>query len=82
MAEIGTITELQQLEQDISLLKKELGSVKTAEQSSSVCARILGNIEKSEAQDGFVVKEGGASEANQFHTSAGTPQGDSCCAVL
>jgi hypothetical protein len=80
MAEIGGITELQLLEQDAALLKKQLEGLRGAESTSVSCARIATSIQKAEDVDGFLVKEGGA-EHNQFHTS-GPAAEDGCCVLL
>mmetsp|Transcript_24817 Transcript_24817/g.35375 ORF Transcript_24817/g.35375 Transcript_24817/m.35375 type:complete len:81 (-) Transcript_24817:264-506(-) len=80
MAEIGGITELQLLQADIVLLKKQLEGVQSGENTSLACARIAGNIEAGEAKDGFLIKEG--QDPNQFHTSAGPAAEEGCCTVL
>lgn len=79
MAEIGGITELQLLQVDITLLKKQLEGIQGAEQTSVCNARIAGNIQKAEDVDGFLVKEG--LEQNQFHTS-GPAAEEGCCVLL
>jgi hypothetical protein len=79
MAEIGGITELQMLEQEISLLKKQLKGIQEAENTSVSCSRIAEKIQRDEDLDGFLVKEG-AVEHNQFHTSG--PSADEGCCVL
>jgi hypothetical protein len=80
MSEIGGITELQLLQQDIALTKKQLEGIQGAENTSVSCARIAQNISKAEDVDGFLVKEG-AVEHNQFHTSGPSPE-EGCCVVL
>lgn len=79
---LGGITILQLLEQEVELLKKQLEGIKAAESTSVACPRIATNIQKGEDLDGFLVKEGGVAEANQFHTSAGSSTEDGCCVLL
>ena len=79
---VGGITELQMLEEEMALLKKQLDGIKAAEPTSVACTRLAVTIEKAEDVDGFLVKEGGAAESNQFHTSAGSSAGDGCCVIL
>lgn len=81
MAEIGGITELQLLQADIELMKKQLQGIKGGENTSVACSRMISSITKAEDQDGFVVKEGGATEHNQFHTT-GPAAEDECCVLL
>ena len=81
MAEIGGITELQILEAEVALLKKQLMGVQQAEKTSSACARIVASIKAKEAKDSFIVKEGGTMEHNQYHTSAGASGDGGCCVV-
>jgi hypothetical protein len=80
MSEIGGLTELQLLEQDAAILKKQLEGLQGAESTSVSCARIATNIQKAEGVDGFLVKEGGA-EHNQFHTSGPSAE-EGCCVLL
>jgi hypothetical protein len=80
MSEVGGITELQMIQQEISILKKELEGIKTAENFSVACPRVAARIMKHEAQDGFVAKEGDDGQ-NQFHTSGPTEE-EGCCVVL
>lgn len=74
------MTELQMLEQDVAILKTQLNGVENADPSSAVGPLLLENIKAKEAMDGFLVKEGGSDEVNQFHT-AETPDGG-CCVVM
>mmetsp|Transcript_9631 Transcript_9631/g.16036 ORF Transcript_9631/g.16036 Transcript_9631/m.16036 type:complete len:81 (+) Transcript_9631:2304-2546(+) len=80
MSEIGGITELQILQQEIALTKKQLEGIQGAEMTSVSCTRIAQNISKAEEVDGFLVKEGGM-DHNQFHTS-GPAAEEGCCVVL
>lgn len=82
MAEVSGITELQLLEKETSILKKQLDEVQKADNTSTACARIIANIEGAEEKDGFLVKEGAAVEQNQFHTAAGPAAGEGGCCVL
>jgi hypothetical protein len=79
---ISGITELQMLETEVSSLEKTLKAVNAAEKTSSACARALQIMKAAEDKDGFLVKEGGAVEQNQYHTSAGQGGDDGCCVVL
>jgi hypothetical protein len=81
MAEVGGITELQLLEAEAGTLKKELQGVQAAENTSVACARAVAAI-TAETKDGFLVKEGGTVTQNQYHTSAGAAEEDSCCTIL
>mmetsp|Transcript_2536 Transcript_2536/g.4332 ORF Transcript_2536/g.4332 Transcript_2536/m.4332 type:complete len:82 (+) Transcript_2536:1053-1298(+) len=81
MAEIGGITELQLLQAEIKILKKQLDGVHGGENTSVACDRIVSHITKAEDHDSFVMKEGGASEHNQFH-NAGPSAEEGCCVVL
>ena len=81
MAEVGGITELQLLEAEIAVLEKQLDSVMNAENTSKACARIVSAIRAAETKDGFLMIQG-AQEHNQFHSSAGNPNGGGCCTVL
>lgn len=78
----GGITILQLLEQEVELLKKQLNGINAAENTSIACPRIAKSIQNGEDMDGFLVKEGGASEANQFHTSVGSSTKNGCCVLL
>ena len=80
MSEIGGATELQLLQHDIALTKKQLEGIQGAENTSVACARIATHIQKAEDVDGFLVTEGGAGH-NQFHTS-GPAAEEGCCVVL
>ena len=80
MAEISGITELELLEQDAVLLKKQLEGIQGAESTSVSCNRIAAAIQKAEDVDGFLVKEG-AVELNQFHTSEPAAE-EKCCVLL
>lgn len=80
MAEGGGITELQMLEQDVAILKTQLKGAENADPSSVVGPMLLDNIKAKEAMDGFLVKEGGSDEVNQFHTSESADGG--CCVIM
>ena len=67
MSEIGGATELQLLQHDIALTKKQLEGIQGAENTSVACARIATHIQKAEDVDGFLVTEGGAQPI--LHTS-------------
>lgn len=79
MAEGGGITELQLLEQEVSILKTQLKGAEDADPSSVVGPKLLESIKSKEATDGFLVKEGGNEEVNQFHAPE---SGDGGCCVL
>jgi hypothetical protein len=81
MSEVGGITELQLLEAENVSLQKELEGVKAGESTSVACGRAAAAIKGAEAKDGFLVKEGPATQ-NQYHTSAGAGGEDGCCTVL
>mmetsp|Transcript_25610 Transcript_25610/g.36098 ORF Transcript_25610/g.36098 Transcript_25610/m.36098 type:complete len:84 (-) Transcript_25610:224-475(-) len=83
MAEVSGMTELQLLESEKEVLEKVLEGLKQAENTSDVCSQIVASIQKAEASDGFLAKEGGQSVQNQFHSSAPAASGDGgCCVVL
>jgi hypothetical protein len=82
MAEVGGITELQMLQAEVTGLKKELTGVEAAEPTSVAAARAVSAIKAAEGKDGFLVKEGGTTTQNQFHTAAGPAGDDGCCTVL
>jgi prefoldin subunit 5 len=79
---ISGITQLQMLGTEVAILEKSLKAVNAAEKTSSACARVLQIMKAAEEKDGFLVKEGGAVEQNQYHTSAGQGGDDGCCVVL
>eukprot|EP00547_Thalassionema_nitzschioides_P014417 CAMPEP_0194243206 /NCGR_PEP_ID=MMETSP0158-20130606/8488_1 /TAXON_ID=33649 /ORGANISM="Thalassionema nitzschioides, Strain L26-B" /LENGTH=78 /DNA_ID=CAMNT_0038978437 /DNA_START=18 /DNA_END=254 /DNA_ORIENTATION=- len=78
MAEIGGITELQILQQEIVFAKKELENVQAGEDTSVSCARVALNIQDMAAKDGFL--DGGGGQ-NRFHTSGPSAEGG-CCVML
>ena len=80
--EVGGITELQLLQADAASLKRELESLKTAENTSVACKRLATAILEAQGNDGFIVKEGGAVEENQFHAAASASAEGGCCVVL
>jgi len=82
MSEVGGQTELQLLEAEVTILKKQLDGVKNAEPASTACARIVSSIKNAESKDGFLVGEGGPAEHNQFHTQAGAASDGGCCVLL
>lgn len=79
MAEVGGVTELQLLENEARLLTKQLDAVQRSEKTSASCARLIAAIQAAEEKDGFV---GGATENNQYHTSAGSSSDGGCCNVM
>lgn len=79
MADVGGVTELQFLEGEIRLLKKQLDGINKADVTSSSCARVIASIQAAEEKDGFI---GGSMENNQFHTSAGAGGDGGCCTVM
>ncbi len=81
MAEGGGITELQILEADVATLKKQLEKVKEADNTSAHCSAIVAAIHAAEANDAFLVKEGGLAEQNAFHTQTRASDGG-CCILL
>mmetsp|Transcript_10170 Transcript_10170/g.19529 ORF Transcript_10170/g.19529 Transcript_10170/m.19529 type:complete len:81 (-) Transcript_10170:133-375(-) len=80
MSEGGGITELQMLEQDVAILKTQLKGAEDADPSSVVGPMLLESIKAKETMDGFLVKEGGSDEVNQFHTAESADGG--CCVVM
>lgn len=82
MSDIGGITELQMLQQQEAVLKSELNGVKKAENTSVACKRLRAAIEAGKDKDGFLVKEAGAAQQNQYHTAAGSSAEGGCCIVL
>lgn len=81
MSEVGGITELQLLQADVGVLKKQLEGIQEAEHVSVASGRIASSISKGEDKDGFLVKEGGVSEQSQFHTTGPSAE-EGCCVVL
>mmetsp|Transcript_4402 Transcript_4402/g.5089 ORF Transcript_4402/g.5089 Transcript_4402/m.5089 type:complete len:81 (-) Transcript_4402:447-689(-) len=80
MAEVSGITELQLLNQEVNLLKKELDDIESAaENTSTACDYVAANVQKQADQDGFVLTEGG--EHNRFHGSGPSDEG-ACCVLL
>jgi hypothetical protein len=79
MADVVSITELQELEAEVKLLKKKSDMVKKAENTSVACSRIVTSVSSAQAKDGFLATEGSA--PNQYHTSAGAAGESGCCAV-
>jgi uncharacterized protein (DUF3084 family) len=79
MAEVVGITELQEMEAEVKLLRTKLEATKKAESTSVSCSRIATNVASEQAKDGFLVNEGSA--PNQFHTSAGTSGESGCCVI-
>lgn len=68
------------LEQDISILKVQLKGAEDADPTSVVGPKLVESIKAKEAADGFLVKEGGSEEVNQFHTSENADGG--CCVLM
>jgi hypothetical protein len=79
MSEVIGITELQEMEAEAKLLKVKLGKVKEAENMSVACSRIVSAVNSPQANDGFLVTEGGP--PNKFHSSAGGGGESGCCVV-
>lgn len=82
MSEVGGITELQMLESQQAVLKSELNGVGKAENTSAACKRLEAAIQADKEQDDFLVKEAGAVEQNQYHTSAASSGEAGCCLIL
>lgn len=82
MSEVGGITELQMLQSELQMLQSELNGVKKAENTGVACKRLQAAIQADKDKDGFLVKEAGAVEQNQYHTSAGSSAEAGCCVVL
>jgi hypothetical protein len=80
MAEGGGITELQMLEQDVSVLQTQLKGIQQADPASVVGSQILQSIKAKESADNFLVNEGGHEEVNHFHTSESSDGG--CCTLM
>ena len=79
MADIVSITELQEMEAEVKLLKAKDQMVKKAENTSVSCSRIVTSVSSAQAKDGFLATEG--STPNQFHTSAGASGEAGCCVI-
>ena len=81
MAEVSGITELQMLETEVSSLQKTLKKVQAGENTSVACARVVQSITASADRDGFLIREGGSAEQNQYHTAAAQGGDGGCCVV-
>jgi len=83
---VGGITELQMLESEVKLLKKQLDGVQRAEKTSVASARAIASIQRTEEGDGFVGVGGGAAGGdaqNQYHSSAAAADGGGgCCSLM
>lgn len=79
MADIVSITELQEMDAEIKLLKTKEEMVGKADNTSVACSRIVTSVSSAQAKDGFLATEG--SSPNQFHTSAGTAGESGCCVI-
>jgi len=79
MAEVIGVTEVQEMEVNVKLLKAKLEKARNAENTSVACARIAAAIIGAQAKDSFLMTEG--SPPNSFHTSSGS-NGDSSCCVM
>jgi len=79
MVDVVSITELQELEEEVKLLKTKEEMVKKAENTSVSCSRIVTSVSSAQAKDGFLATEGSA--PNQFHTSAGAAGESGCCVI-
>ena len=79
MPDTVSITELQEVEAEVQLLKAKETLVAKAENTSVSCSRIVTSVTAAQAKDGFLATEGSA--PNQFHTSAGTAGESGCCVV-
>eukprot|EP00529_Nitzschia_sp_RCC80_P040062 CAMPEP_0113472212 /NCGR_PEP_ID=MMETSP0014_2-20120614/17394_1 /TAXON_ID=2857 /ORGANISM="Nitzschia sp." /LENGTH=80 /DNA_ID=CAMNT_0000364905 /DNA_START=383 /DNA_END=625 /DNA_ORIENTATION=+ /assembly_acc=CAM_ASM_000159 len=79
MSEPIGITEVQEMELEVKLLKRKLEDIRKSDNTSVSCSRILSSISSAQAKDGFLSTEG--STPNQFHTSAGTAGESECCIV-
>ena len=82
MSEIGGATELQLLQADVAIAKKQVEGMEKAETTKGPCEKIAAAIQKAESKDGFMVKEGAVAEQNQYHTVAAPSAQDGCCVVL
>lgn len=82
MSEVGGATELELLQSEQAVLQSELNGVKKAENASVACKRFQAAVQAGKDKDGFIVKEAGAAEQNQYHTSAGSSAEGGCCVVL
>ena len=70
MTDVVGLTEVQEMEAEVKLLKAKLEKAKNAENTSVACSRIAASVTAAQAKDGFLVTEG--SPPNVFHTSAGS----------
>ena len=82
MTEISGITELQMLEAEVASLQKTLEKVQVGEKTSVACARVVQSITAAADRDGFLIREGGSAEQNQYHTAEAQGGDGGCCVVL
>ena len=76
---MADITELQEMEAEVKLLKTKEAMVKKAENTSVSCSRIVTSVSSAQAKDGFLATEGSA--PNQYHSSAGASGESGCCII-
>jgi hypothetical protein len=79
MSEVVGVTELQEMEAEVKLLKRKLAKVKKAETMSTACSRIVASVNSPESNDCFLSTEGSA--PNKFHSLAGSGGESGCCIV-
>jgi len=83
MSESGGITELQLLEQQVTILKRVSKGVDRAVPVSEVAGRLVQTIQAAAESDGFVVnpETAASSAANQYH-GGGDAGGGGCCVAM
>ncbi|VEU33635.1 unnamed protein product [Pseudo-nitzschia multistriata] len=79
MSEIVGLTEVQDMEAEVKLLKAKLEKVEKAENMSKACSRIAAAVSSNQENDAFVLTEG--SLPNKFHTMTGSGGEAGCCVV-
>ena len=79
MSEPIGITEVQEIESEVKLLKRKLDDIRKSDNTSVSCSRIVSSVSSAQAKDGFLSTEGAT--PNQFHTSAGTAGESECCVI-
>lgn len=78
MSEVVGVTELQEMEAEVKLLKAKLEKAKDAENTSVACSRIVASVTAAQSKDGFLVTE--ECPPNRFHTSQSGGDGG-CCVI-
>mmetsp|Transcript_20036 Transcript_20036/g.43580 ORF Transcript_20036/g.43580 Transcript_20036/m.43580 type:complete len:81 (-) Transcript_20036:3021-3263(-) len=79
MSEVVGLTEVQEMESEVKLLRAKLEKVVKAESLASACSRIATSVASAQANDAFLTTEG--SVPNKFHPSAGSGGKRGCCVI-